>query len=200
MLGMSAGEMEDLTESFALLWPTHTPPPDMTAMRDTAMVAIDGFHAIDVTRRAKTIGIMLVESTGQMQAAVSGWITRMYQIADTSQILQADSTNKAVRLAELVGHQFQPSDCDRGQAGRYHACHCEKQLVANHFFGDLLGATANIVISREPCRDCWKFLVRLELILGLRVHIYVNGELSTQGRESALFHEWLTLFGGMMQE
>lgn len=120
MLGMSAGEMEDITESFALLWPTQISPPNMMAMRDTAMVAIDRFHAIDVTRRAKTIGVMLVEPTGQMQAAVSGWITRMYETANVSQILQANSTNKAVWLAELGGHTNQPSDCDQGQAGRYH--------------------------------------------------------------------------------
>lgn len=196
---MSIDEMEDLAESFALLWATDASAATMTVMRHTAMTAIDSFHAFNVAVRARTIGIMLVESTNQMQAAVSGWATWMYNVATLPQISQADALGKVVRLADLIGHQLEASDRDQGQAGHYHVCHCEKQLVADHFFGDSLGKIVKIVISREPCRDCWNFLARLELIIGLHVNIYVNDELSFQGRDTALFREWLGMFGELLQ-
>lgn len=167
-------------------------------MRDTAMTAIDSFYAFDMTRRTRTIGIMLVESTGQMHAAVSGWLTQMYNVATFPQVPQADALGNVVRLADLIGHQLEASYRDRGETGRYNACHCEKQLVAKHFFGEPLGKIIDIVISREPCGDCWNFMARLELVLGLHVNIYVNGELSFHGRDDALLREWLAIFGEVL--
>lgn len=74
---MSTYEMEDLTELLALLWPPEILLLDMAIMRNTAMDATNSFHAFDMTRRARTIGVVLVVPTSQMQAAVSGWVNRI---------------------------------------------------------------------------------------------------------------------------
>lgn len=42
-------------------------------------------------------------------------------------------------------------------------------------------------------------MARLELVLGLHVNIYVNGELSFHGRDDALLREWLAIFGEVVQ-
>lgn len=47
---MSTYEMEDFTESFALLWPPEIPPLNMAVMRNAAMAPIDSFHALDMNR------------------------------------------------------------------------------------------------------------------------------------------------------
>jgi hypothetical protein len=193
---MSSLPMEDLVESLAGLWPTEAPGNLLTTMRQTAGNAIISFQTSNVACRSKTVGVMLVESTGQMQAAVSGWTTWMYNIATLPQISQAEALTKVTKLTSIIGHQLGANDLDQGQTGRYYACHCEKQLAANYYFDDLTGEPAKIVISKEPCRDCWDFFARLELILNLRVDILVNDHISLQGRNNALFRQWLQISGG----
>lgn len=195
---MSLYEIDDLADSLSLLWATEEPLPPattLTALRQSAVAAINNFYASNIGYSSRTVGFTLVPSPGEMQGAVSGWANWIFNMAPLPQISQEDALGQVMRLSTLTGHHLKASDRDQGYVGRYHACHCEKQLIADQFFAQPLGQAANIVISREPCEDCWNFFARLELIFGLRVDIWVNNHLALQGRNDALFREWLTIFG-----
>ncbi|CAH0052458.1 unnamed protein product [Clonostachys solani] len=83
----------------------------------------------DIPNEWKTIGVLYRGSAFHPVAAMSGWGHQ--EDPDINiQIGGRDWIDEIRRLCEIVGHSLEPNARDQGQAGRYNACHAEKQLVA----------------------------------------------------------------------
>lgn len=124
------------------------------------------------TLSSKTLAILLSGDQNLMPAAVSGWTTQEHPIGMLPQIPQAAALEQVYRLMRLIDHPLIESDLDRSEPGRYHACHAERQIVAEWFTNNSGTEPIEIAISRPPCLDCWKSLGLLELALGNEIRVF----------------------------
>lgn len=120
--------------------------------------------------------------------AMSGW-THGDEITTVS---GRNWTSEVIRIADVIGHVFQPDGRDRGVPGQFHACHAEKQLMAyfisRHVFlkpdegGPLCQLAtamppvmlkeAKILITSPPCEDCTRFKQILNQDLDLKISLH----------------------------
>jgi hypothetical protein len=145
-------------------------------------------------RNTKTVAVLLSGAQTPMHAAVSGWSTWIHSLPGFTQISQEVALREVNKLMAQVRHPLCADEKDQGVLGRYHACHAERLLIAHCYLGTGGLALFDIMISQAPCPDCWDFLARLELVLGLEITVFVGDTRLGEERERSLFHVWLSNF------
>lgn len=123
IVGLLAGDTEDEPADIRsrLGGFTFTRSPD----RETMVFLVAHF---DVPNKYKTVGVLLREGFPP-KAAMSGWANWSAR-EDEAMIDGTVYTDEVRQLCELIGHILPEHYYDRGEPGRYYACHAEKQLVA----------------------------------------------------------------------
>ena len=83
----------------------------------------------DIPQKQKTVGVLYRGHQFHSVAAMSGW-SHAEDPGINIQIGGRSWTDEVRCLGEIVGYAPAPHNWDRGEPGRYHACHAEKQLIA----------------------------------------------------------------------
>lgn len=147
----------------------------------------------DIPQKWKTIGVLYRGEQFYSVAAMSGWAHREDRDVNI-QIAGRDWTAEVRRLCEVIGYDLARHEHDQGEAGRYHACHAEKQLIAyfvnKHLFlcheieeneglanlksvEPAISLTkATILACRSICSDCRRFVERINVALGLDITVF----------------------------
>ncbi|KAH9886142.1 DYW family of nucleic acid deaminases-domain-containing protein [Xylariomycetidae sp. FL2044] len=83
----------------------------------------------DIPNKWKTVGVLYRGDRFRTVAAMSGW-TDWQDDHNNIRIESKVWTTEVLNLCEDIEHRLEEHQYDRGQRGRYHACHAEKQLIA----------------------------------------------------------------------
>jgi hypothetical protein len=185
---MSDHEVEAVASSLALF----TTQDGSNNRYEQAISMISNEFTRFQVRNTKTVAVLLSGAQTPMHAVVSGWSTRVHSLPGSTQIPQEVALRGVNKLMAQVRHSLCADEKDQGVLGRYHACHAERLLIAHCYLGTAGFALLDIMISQAPCSDCWDFLARLDLVLGLVITVFVGDTCLEEERKRSLFHVWLS--------
>ncbi|KAH0423709.1 hypothetical protein CcaCcLH18_12005 [Colletotrichum camelliae] len=131
LLSESLEERLPILSSFAFT----RPPED-----ENLLTLISNF---DIPNKWKTVAVLYRGSQLPTVAAMSGWA---HEEDSDVHVGGREWTMEVCQLCDFIGYPLAPHQRDRGQPGRYYACHAEKQLVA--FF-----VNKHLFLSKEVEKD-----------------------------------------------
>ncbi|KXH65929.1 hypothetical protein CSAL01_13503 [Colletotrichum salicis] len=107
---------------------------------ETLLTLISNF---DIPNKWKTVAVLYRGSQLPSVAAMSGWA---HEEDSDVQIGGREWTMEVCQLCDFIGYPLTPHQNDRGEPGRFYACHAEKHLVA--FF-----VNKHLFLSKEVEKD-----------------------------------------------
>lgn len=131
-------------------------------------------------RSTKAVAVLVRGASDPIWTAVSGWDANRPRL--DAQVSASESLVKVKKMCIAIDHDLSPHTWDQGEAGRYHACHAEKQLLACLFEPRQPAAVtarkkhARIHQTLEPCDDCHRCLKAFVVATGITVTVFVHGD------------------------
>lgn len=162
------------------------------ASHDATMVSFTAHF--DIPNQYKTIGVLYRGAKFLTMAAMSGWGHSEWE-TDNLQVAGNSWTSQVHSLCRRIGFKLEDDSRDHGVPGQYNACHAEKQLIAyfvdQHMFDKTQDNTkemidlelikppvsirsAEIMVSRDICNDCKRFIGRVNKALNLDISVVAS--------------------------